>query len=280
MSKNRNACGGELSVTFRARGNSASKNTRYPLGGSVSPVDALALLIEYLVIAGTREASGKSISSYPDDADGSGTISVLENALAITKRITGNSAESLGLHPAVYFYNERGKYNRFLFLGMVSLIVERIRNNDDNFFKKFTRAREGLESFLLANKSLLGILLQNMNRTQRIPKMRDLFMHLIAEFNAGRQVTAEHAIQHLGLRGRIIDVVNVQATPHFSDDTRTMVYIRQALERALICPVCKGKLDPAKSVSYDHRIPERDGGTGSPENCDLVHPYCNTGIKN
>jgi hypothetical protein len=256
------------------------KTIDIPLGGSVSPVNALALLIEYLVIAGNRDQNGRTINAYMDDTDGTETTSVLRNALEVSRRITGNSPESLGLHPAVYFYNERGKYNRFLFLGIALLFAERLRNNDDGFWKKFTSARSKLEAFLMANKSLIGILLQNMNKKHRVAKMRDLIIFLIAEFNHGRDVMAEQAIQHLGLRGRIIDVVNVQTSPRFTDDTRTMVLIRQALDSAIVCPICKGKLDPTKSVSYDHKIPVRDGGTGDPDNCNLVHPYCNSAVKN
>ena len=95
-----------------------------------------------------------------EDVDGSSTLNVLARSYAITKRIAGNSPESLGLHPIVYFYNERGKHSRFLFLGMVMLIAERVRNNDDAFFQKFTRARKVLENFLIEYKSLIGILLE------------------------------------------------------------------------------------------------------------------------
>lgn len=255
------------------------KTIDVPLGGSVSPVDALALLIEFLTVAGTRIAGGRTISAYDDDMDGSETVSVLQNTLEVSKRITGNSSESLGLHPAVYFYNERGKYNRFLFLGIARLFVERLRNNDDGFWKKFTAARKKLEAFLVENKSLVGIILQNMNKKHRITKMSDLIAFLITEFNSGRDVTVEQAIQHLGLHGRIIDVVSVQASPRFTDNTKTTALIRQALTSALVCPVCEGKLDPSKSVSYDHIVPIRDGGTGDSVNCDLVHPYCNSGVK-
>jgi hypothetical protein len=106
-------------------------------------------LIEYLTIAGTTQANGeKSIDKYEDDVVGDETIKVLKIALLIVERMTGNSPGSLGLHPAVYFYNERGKYSRFLFLGMASLIAEKLRNNDDDYFKKFTHSRKNMEKFL------------------------------------------------------------------------------------------------------------------------------------
>lgn len=222
----------------------------------------------------------KTISDYRDDTTGESTITVLKNALQVVQHITSNKECSLGLHPAVYFYNERGKYNRFLFLGMTMLIAEKLRNNDRGFFKKFTINREKIEAFLIENKSLIGILLQYIWKTaNRVQKMRDLFCFLVTEFTAGRSVSPEQAISHLGLQGKILDVGSTIAPVDFSDETKAMVYLRQALSAALVCPICKGKLDPNKSVHYDHKTPVRDGGRGSADNCDLVHPFCNTGMK-
>jgi Protein of unknown function DUF262 len=266
---------------FKPEATEPLKTLEVPVGGSVSPVDALALLIEFLAISGTRDPKGKSITDYADDTTGDETIKVLENSLEIVGRITGNSPESLGLHPAVYFYNERGKYNRFLFLGMAQLLTERIRNNDSEFFKKFTRVRPELEAFLMNNKSLIGIILQNMGKTQRVPKMKDMFEFTINRFDAGgREITPEDFMAHLGLRGRIIDVVAATPPQHFSDDTKSAIFVRAALDAAIECPICHGKLDPNKSVSYDHIVRVREGGRGSVENGDLVHPYYNSGVKN
>jgi hypothetical protein len=155
-----------------------------------------------------------------------------------------------------------------------------VRNNDGGFFRKFTEARAQLERFLMENKSLIGGLLQNMAKSQRVPKMRDLLVFLVSEFKSGRSVTAEAVINALGLQGRIIDVVAVKTTSEFSDDTKAIIFVRQALAAALTCQVCHGKLDPNKSVSYDHIVPIRECGLGNPENGALVHPYCNSAIKN
>jgi len=81
------------------------KTLDIPLGGSVSPVDALSLLIDFLTVAASREASKiKSIAEYDDDTTGDETIRVFKCSLEIANRITGGSPGSLGLHPAVYFY--------------------------------------------------------------------------------------------------------------------------------------------------------------------------------
>jgi hypothetical protein len=266
-------------LLFEPEAESPVKSLELPLGGSVSPVNALALLIEFLAIAGCREKGGKVIEKYDDDDTGEQTIHVLKNALEILNRFTTNNPPSLGLHPAVYFYNERGKYSRFLFLGMTMLIQEKIRNNDDSFFKKFTRARKRVEQFLIDNKSLIGIVLQNLAKGQRVPKMKDLFEFLVTELQVQPEVAPEAAMAKMGLRGRVLDVVAIQAAPAFTDDTKSMLFIKQAIATALRCPLCGGLLDPKKSVSYDHIKPVREGGTGNIENAQLAHPYCNTGYK-
>lgn len=266
-------------LLFEPEAESPVKSLELPLGGSVSPVNALGLLIEFLAIAGCREKGGKVIEKYEDDDTGEQTIQVLKNALEIINRFTTNNPPSLGLHPAVYFYNERGRYSRFLFLGMTLLIQEKIRNNDDHFFKKFTKARKLVEQFLIDNKSLLGIVLQNLAKGQRVPKMKELFEFLVNEFQTQDEVKPETAMGRMGLRGRVLDVVAIQAAPTFTDDTKSMLFIKHAIATALRCPICGGLLDPKKSVSYDHIKPVRDGGTGELENAQLAHPYCNHGYK-
>jgi len=255
------------------------KTLDLPLGGSVSPVEGLSLLIEFLSIADSTQVLNKGIASYEDDIDGSATTAVLKGALTVARRITGNSNGSLGLHPAVYFYNERGKHSRFLFLGMVLLISRKLKDNDSGFFQKFIRARGKMEEFLIENKSLIGILLQNMSKQTRVSKMRDLYAFLIEGYANGNMIKVEEAIEHLGARGRILDITTAAQSAVFSDDTKSALFVKRALDAAIKCSVCRGLLDPGKSVSYDHIIPVRDGGTGDVSNGDLVHPYCNQSVK-
>ncbi|SFK83797.1 GmrSD restriction endonuclease domain-containing protein [Rhodanobacter glycinis] len=266
-------------LLFEPESTTPLKTLDVPFGGSVSPVDALSLLIEFLTISSNRQPVALPIEKYADDDTGEKTIDVLTRSLQILNRITGNSPGSLGLHPAVYFYNERGKYNRFLFLGMTALITEKIRNNDGSFFKKFTSARGMAEKFLVENKSLIAFVLQNMSKAQRIPRMKDLFEFLFLNATGVAAPTPEAAIANMGLRGRILDVNAIQTSPQFNDGTKSMLFMTTALASAIMCPICGGYLHPSKSVSYDHITPRRDKGTGEAANGRLVHPFCNTGVK-
>jgi hypothetical protein len=264
---------------FKPEAEEPLKTLELPLGGSVSPVDALGLLIEFLSIAGSRETGGRSIDKYDDDETGEATVLVLKNAFQVLNRMSGNEAASLGLHPAVYFYNDRGKYSRFLFLGMVLLIQDKIKNNDSAWFKLFTDSRKKMEDFLLQHKTLIAMVLQNLSKAQRVPKMRDMFGFLVKEICAGKEVDFITAMAYLGIEGQLIDVQVKQTTSRISDETKSALNFREAIEAALHCPICGGMLDPRKSVSYDHITPVREGGTGDIKNVQRVHPYCNTGYK-
>jgi hypothetical protein len=266
-------------LLFEPETDTPLKTLDVPLGGSVSPVDALSLLIEFLTIAGNREQRILPIEGYLADIDGEGTLKVLRNSLQVLRRLTGNGPSSLGLHPAVYFYNEQGKYSRFLFLGMTALVAEKLRDNNATWFKTFTSVRQKVEEFLISNKSTIGLVLQNMSKAQRVPKMRDLFEFLVNSAANSEVLEIEKAIMHLGLRGRILDVNSPQVSPHISDETKSMLFIQNALAGALHCQICGGLLDPSKSVSYDHIIPVRAEGSGDIKNIQMAHPYCNTGYK-
>lgn len=258
------------------------KTLDLPLAGSKSPVDALAVLIDFLTVSDTtanivRLADDPNITAEDDTGDL--TIRTLKSGLKIANRITGNTGESLGLHPAVYFSNDKGKHSRFLFLGMCSLIAEKLKNNDEVWFKKFTNARRSMEAFLIDNKSVIGIVLQNLGKTTRVPRMKEMFRYLVEECSQGNTPETQDVFSHLGLSGKIYDLTAAPRTSAFSDDTKSQIFYRQAIEKAERCPVCGGLLDVAKSVSYDHITPVREGGLGSVANGQMVHPYCNTAMK-
>lgn len=268
------------SLLFEPEASTPIKTLDVPFGGSVSPVDGLSLLIDLLTITATRSILPMTIEKFADDIDGSSTLDALSNSLEVLNRITGNSPGSLGLHPAVYFYNERGKYSRFLFLGMALLFTEQLRNNNKKFFKDFTIGRRLIEKFLLENKATIGIVLQNMSRSQRVPRMKALFELLVERAVDNVVPSIEEVFSEIGVRGKFLDLQNLHAPQNFTDDVKSELFISAALASALICPICGGHLQPAKSVSYDHKTRRREGGLGVASNGQMVHPYCNTGFKN
>lgn len=273
---------GELhELIFEPEATTPLKTLDLPLGGSKSPIDALAVLIDFLVVSDLKAPSKEIVDASTTGTDDSGerTINSLRTGLRVARRITGNTSESLGLHPAVYFSNDKGKHNRFLFLGMCALIAEKLRDNDSGWFRKFTLARRKTEKFLLDHKPVIGIVLQNLSKRTRIPKMREMFRYLVDQGVSGKNPDVKDVFEHIGMTGKIIDLTARTQSSTFSDDTKSQIYYRQAIKSAIKCPICHGLLDTAKSVSYDHITPVREKGLGVAENGQMVHPYCNSAMK-
>lgn len=256
------------------------KTLDLPLGGPKGIRMALQVLIEVILIS-IRDQSGwpRGVTDLPDDPDGTATVKVLEKTLGLIQRITGNDSGSLGLHPAVYFYGPTGRHSSPMFMGTVTLIARKLANNDKDFFRKFSATRCKLEILLIENKDLLATLLQKHISNKRIERYATILDQTILALNDGNQVSESDLVRFAGLDGKIIIGTAIGEPKKFSNDTKSQVFIRTALATAVKCSVCNGYLDTAKSISYDHIEPVRDGGYGSFMNLQLIHPYCNQSIK-
>jgi hypothetical protein len=268
-------------VLFEPELKSPIKTLDLPLGGSKGIRSALQVLIEFMLIA-CRDQLGQPsrVEDQVEDTDGSACIEILRSSLGLAKRITGNDAGSLGLHPAVYFYGPTGRHSGPMFMGAAALIGKRMANNDSGFFKKFTLIRDRLENVLITHKDLIATILQRHPSYNRATSYEKLLDSLVEQLNGGAEPTETWIVEQSGLRGKVISGLAEATSVRFSDDTKSGAFIKAALKSAMRCPICSGYLDPEKSISYDHVNRVRDMGTGGQENCQLVHPYCNQSIKN
>jgi hypothetical protein len=256
------------------------KTLDLPLGGPKGVRAALQVLIELILIAArNQQGEPKDLDSGDDDADGSSTVAVLKRTLTLVKRVTGNDKGSLGLHPAVYFYGPTGRHSSAMFMGTMLLIARKLSNNDSRFFAKFSRVRAELETRLINYKELIASMLQKHVSHRRVGKYADMLDGMIERLDVGLDIADLDLVELADLSGKIVVGTNNDAPRDFSEETRSRAFITTTLAQAVKCPICGGYLDAAKSVSYDHKIPVRDGGRGHDENCQLTHPYCNQSVK-
>lgn len=257
------------------------KTLDLPLGGPKGVRTAIQALIDIALIA-VRNQQGlpKYLTDTDDDIDGRATIVTLQKMLKLVNRVTGNSNGSLGLHPAVYFYGPTGRHSNPMFMGVMSLIGRKVSNNDQTFFNKFTVVREKLETILIERKDLIATILQKHLSAKRVEK-HELFLDQLIDYLHKNYIPSDTDIVNIaGLNGKIVVGEFSELKKDFSDDDKSQVFIKSALSSALQCPICNGYLDVEKSVSYDHIKRLQDGGSGSANNCQLTHPYCNQSVKN
>lgn len=256
------------------------KTLDLPLGGAKGIRTALQVLIDFMLIA-TRDHAGnpKDLTSTVDDDDGSATIEALKRTTLILNRITGNDGGSLGLHPAVYFYGPTGRHSGPMFMGTIELVGKNIRNNNKDFFRKFTTVRSRLEKILVVNKDLIATISQKHVSKKRVAAHTAFLEQLIELLANDKKVNEGKLVEISGLEGKIVHGQGTTEGKKFSDDTKSQTFISTALHAAVKCSICGGYLDPNKSVSYDHKVPAREKGRGTAENCQIVHPYCNQSVK-
>lgn len=254
-----------------------------PLGGGASPLNALDLLIKFVSYSNpSQEKPYPTISDFSEDPDGSATIKVLKRCMKVVSWMTGNGPNSLGLHPAVYFYNDHGRHNSDMFLAFVSLISRKLMNNNKQFFKDFTSNRDEIETFLLRLKPILALLVNAVTSRSRISKLSEFIEAIVDRAKGGENLDNSWAISFIApnSRAKILGAAEATESSDISRETKSAVYLRESLKSAVRCPICKGLVEPSLSISYDHEIRVREGGLGAADNIQLSHPFCNTGFKN
>jgi hypothetical protein len=164
-------------------------------------------------------------------------------------------------------------------MGTMSLIARAIANNNKSFFSTFVEVRERLEETLIRDKETIATILQKHPSKKRVEKYEEFLNGLIKTLKSGETPDDALLVKLLGLEGKVVIGKDVQRPTAFSDDSKSIVFLRKSLESALQCPICQGYLDTEKSISYDHIKPVRSGGVGDSDNCELMHPYCNQSVK-
>ena len=259
------------------------KTLDLPLGGSSGVRAALQVLLEF-ILAAVRNQNGepKSMKDQVDDLDGTATKTVLSETLHLAARISGNERGSLGLHPAIYFYGPTGRHQSQMFLGVALLISRKLMNNDKTFFARFATVRSRLENTLIYHKDLIATILQKTISKVRASTYADLIDGLVKLYanDPSYNATDAEIVSLTGLTGKIVTGPERTQGAEFSDDVKSAAFIKGAIKSAMKCAVCDGYLDPAKSISYDHKKEKSTGGLGDETNLQLTHPYCNQAVKN
>ncbi|KJS70146.1 MAG: hypothetical protein JM57_09105 [Comamonadaceae bacterium BICA1-1] len=256
------------------------KTLDLPIAGKITSAQTLPLVVDMISIVISTD--GGKAAFDDDDATGQDTLGVLKRVKDLITTINSNQPGSLGLHPAVYFYSQEGRFKSSSFLGMIKFIGALVKRKklDD-----FTRARKRFEAFVLE----YDFLAQQINRKHRTA---DRSYPLIANF---------YQLALDGILGGLTDakivasikehqnfdylvstrpkVSSLKAGKSFDSDTKSEVFIRSAINSAPKCGICGGFVH-ANAISIDHKNRRRDGGSAVAANGQLAHPYCNTGYKN
>lgn len=191
----------------------------------------------------------------------------------------GEHRGSLGLHPLVYFYGATGKFQSTAFLAMVALVRDLEARGK---FDEFTEVRKGFEQFLIQHRSFINLIGRHIGAGAKGLDHALTMYHMVLDGLAAGRSDAE-IVQLIRSDARLSFIADPtdddrKHGKNFSLETKSALFISQALRNQQTCGICGGLLH-VRSISYDHIDRLQDGGTGEPENGQLTHPYCNSGYK-
>lgn len=242
----------------------------HPLGGEV--ITGMPMVYNLMKIIKKHYYNGKEVD---DMVDGETTKAYLLKVRKILWIIFGEEKGSLGLFPTIYFYNGIGKYIQSSFIGMFQLIVE--NENNTNFKIKFTQNRRRIEDFLIEYKIFLTQLnLQYGSKERSAGHMKWFFENLfnyISENSDNSKVIDMLKVKYNFLNEKQSSLEKTKSN-RFTTDVKTSVTIKNELNAALKCKICKGYIH-LYSKDFDHDIDRKYHGKSDEDNAQITHVYCN-----
>ncbi|HWR30671.1 MAG TPA: DUF262 domain-containing protein [Negativicutes bacterium] len=248
------------------------KTLDLPLAGKGYSSRSLPLIFDLVKLS--NDVDGKEV---PEDENGCETINYLKKTAKIIRRITTTHPSSLGLHPAVYFYSDKGRYQPTAFMAWIEIVKEFERTSR---FNQFTDYRAGIEDVLIHYKHLTNQLtVKYGSGLKGYKQLKALYLFMLE--NVFEEKVADLP-QHIKKEFPYLNMEFFGDQPQHSDfnsNTKSEVFITSALKSAPKCRICNGFIH-VNSITIDHVQRKEDGGLGNSENGQLSHPYCNTTYKN
>ncbi|MCA9077405.1 MAG: DUF262 domain-containing protein [Planctomycetaceae bacterium] len=265
-------------LLFRPPLESPIKTLDLPVGGHGYNSRSLRLVFDLVNLS--NRGIDVDAAAIADDEDGNSTVKHLKNTRRVLQRITGTHPGSLGLHPAVYFYSASGRYQPTGFLAAVEMVRD---FEEKNRFRTFSDVRRQFEDFVVKYKSLSNQVTvkwgSGVKGFSRLKEVYDIVLNDLGAEHTEEQII-ENFQQNKTFRFlRWEEPVHETESPDFSKETKSAAFLRDALSSALRCNICNGLIH-RNSITIDHEQRKREGGTGSLDNAQLTHPYCNSTLKN
>lgn len=253
------------------------KTLDLPIGGKGYSSQSPLLIFEYVNLVNKANSNLEK-----DDSDGTLTVEFLKRSRKIAYLINANHISSLGLHPAVYFYSRTGRHKTASFFAIADFIMDL---ESKNKLKDFIKIREKFEDLLIEyDFAIQQILRHYRGSSSALPHIKNFYSKLMKELivtNNDKEKTIKNVLANEEFKFiRINETEDFSVTSKdFSDETKSSVFITEALEKALRCKICNARIH-TNSISFDHKTRKEDGGLGEIENAQISHPYCNSAVKN
>lgn len=259
------------------------KTLDLPIAGSVYASQALSLVSDFVNIVNhiNSKTDEATLNEIEDDKDGDATIRFLNNCRKVARRINSTHPGSIGLHPAVYFYSQKGRHKIASFYAITALILE-FETQGKSSYIQFTNVREPFEEIILEHDYMIQqIVRRHRSALKAFPYVKIFYQFIIQKLSEGKDKNQvmDEIVQSKDFNYLTFLSAIEEASSAFSRKEKSAVFIKEALDKALKCKLCNGYIH-RNSITIDHIVRKQDGGIGIHENGQLTHPFCNTTMKN
>lgn len=252
------------------------KTLDLPLGGKNHASNSLSMVFDLLTIL--------NINEKDDDMDGRLTLKSLKEVKKYLRIVNSNHPSSLGLHPAIFIYSPVGNFRVSSFNSIIKFVKYL---DEEKKFKSFTIHRENFEKIIYAADSIIQQIVRKSRQSNKaIEPLVNLYKYILTALEKAstikqilEQISSQPEFAYIIQEPIPNNEVSFLIGKSFSKNVKSEAFLNVALLTAPKCKICNGLLHQ-KSISIDHIVRKQDGGTGTIDNAQLTHPYCNTTHKN
>ena len=167
---------------------------------------------------------------------------------------------------------------------ITTLIIELENSHNGYLLNEFTKVRCDFEYLLIKYDYLIQQIIRKYRGVAAAyVHIKDYYLLIIKELSKNtlreeviNKIISESKFNYLTMLTTTKQKTNSE---NFSRETKSAIFIKEALQNAPKCKICGGYLH-TNSISIDHIRRKADGGLGNIKNGQLAHPYCNTTFKN
>lgn len=214
---------------------------------------------------------------------------LVSKAVDIFEHLNGpsNQPKSMAIVPALYFYNDAGRYVRSLLYGFIYWMFQGSDEDILNRKRLFSAYRGGFEQIIRTNKSEIVTAISRKTGsgpevTVKTGRFYNSVLDLLIQFD-GDIVSQSFADQYELLMAEYVTGDDPgsgsgrsrQVSRAFTDRQKSTAILARILDKQIACDICGGMLDPEGSIQHDHIAEYAQGGKTVPANQRIVHPFCN-----
>lgn len=256
------------------------KTLDVPVAGLGYGAHVLPLVFD--VVATANGLGARKEAQQAADLAGLETKEMLRTTRRTVELLCSNKKHSLGLHPALYFYNGKGQFHAAALTNALEWFKEL---EDQGKVSDFLRVRSEFEALLLKHPTIAMPAANKLGAGRRSrPRAKEIFSLALKLLQAGKssdeawaEIVAQEKYAYLATDDHEEKQAAQSGVPggDFHRDQKSGMFFAQALPTAQKCELCRGLLHVNGMVA-DHIQEKSRGGTSATANGRWIHPRCNS----